>query len=78
MTAEHLSTLLEAHLERRPFRPFVIELSTGERHEVDHPLACAFRGGVVVFLGPGTVPFWFDHESVQHIISTPASSSQEN
>jgi hypothetical protein len=43
--------------------------------EVDHPTALVVRDGVAVFLAPGGVPVWFDHESVDPIIGVPANSA---
>jgi hypothetical protein len=33
------------------------------------------RDGVAVFLKPGGIPVWFDHESVNQIISDIADTS---
>jgi hypothetical protein len=34
------------------------------------------RDGVAVFLAPGGIPIWFDHESVNHIAGTTANSTE--
>ena len=47
----------------------------GRRFEVDHPRALVSRDGVAVFLAPGGVPIWFDHESVTAIIGDTAETS---
>jgi hypothetical protein len=31
------------------------------------------RDGVAVFIAPGGIPIWFDHESVNQIIGAPRS-----
>jgi hypothetical protein len=67
MTAEHFDGLLDALLDRSPFQPFTIELAGGHQFEIDHPRAMVVRDGVAVFLRPGGVPVWFDHESVTQI-----------
>ena len=75
MTVENFQALVEKLSERRPFRPFTIELSSGERLEVDHSHALAYRDGIATFIGPGAVPFWFDHEGVVTIIDDMANSA---
>ena len=36
MTAEHFETTLDVLISARPFKPFTIELNTGQRIEIDH------------------------------------------
>jgi hypothetical protein len=66
---------LEALRTRSPFHVFTVELNGGRRFEVDHPGAMVVRDGVAVFLAPGGVPIWFDHDSVSQIIGAPANTS---
>ena len=54
----------------KPFRAFTVELNGGRRFEIDH-LALVIRDGVAVFLAPGGMPIWFDHDSVNQIIGRP-------
>lgn len=75
MTADHFDQVLEGLKRLKPFRIFTIELHGGQRFEVDHPGALVIRDGVAVFLAPGGVPIWFDHESVSQIIGAPADTS---
>jgi hypothetical protein len=75
MTVELFQTTLEAFLSRQPFKPFTIELNTGQRYEIDHPRAAAFQEGAAVMFAPGGVPVIFDHESVNQIINSPAHSA---
>lgn len=72
MTADNFMTTMEALRQLKPFRMFTVELHGGRRFEVDHPGALVVRDGVAVFLAPGGVPVWFDHESVNQIIGAPA------
>ncbi|HVA49044.1 MAG TPA: hypothetical protein VNH11_21965 [Pirellulales bacterium] len=67
MTADHFDQLLDALLDRSQFQPFTVELADAHRFEVDHPRAMVVRDGVAVYLRPGGVPVWFDHESVTRI-----------
>ena len=75
MTVEHFQATLSTLMERRPFRPFTIELNTGQRYEVDDPHSTAFQDGAGILLAPGGVPVFFDHESVNQIINSPAHSA---
>jgi hypothetical protein len=75
MTAEHFDEIFQVLVERRPFTMFTVELHGGQRFEVDHPRALVVRDGVAVFLAPGGVPVWFDHDSVNQIIGAPADTS---
>jgi hypothetical protein len=74
MTSDNFANTLEGLRALRPFRVFTVELHGGRRFEVDHPEALVVRDGVAVFLAPGGVPIWFDHESVNQIIGAPASA----
>ena len=73
MTVENFNQILTRLVERKPFQLFTVELNGGERFEVDHPRAIVFRDGVAVFVAPGGIPTWFDHESVNQIIGAPAN-----
>ena len=75
MTAERFDRVLSGLADRKPFQVFSVELHGGQRFEVDHPRAMVVRDGVAVFLAPGGVPVWFDHDSVTQIIAAPASTS---
>ena len=75
MTAEHFQSAIVKLMERRPFQPFTLELNTGQRFEIDNPLVAAFSEGAGVLLAPGGVPIFFDHESVNQIINSPAHSA---
>jgi hypothetical protein len=75
MTAESFQKVLLAMIRRKPFKPFTVELNTGNRIEVDHPEATVIREGVAIFIGPGFVPVYFDHDSVTQIIDSPAHAA---
>ena len=72
MTADNFTSVLEGLRQLQPFHMFTVELHGGRRFEVDQPGALVVRDGVAVFLAPGGVPIWFDHESVNQIIGAPA------
>ena len=75
MTTEHFEKVLLAMLNRRPFKPFTVELHGDKRFEIDHPHATVMRQGVAIFMSPGPVPIYFDHDSVVQIIDSPASAA---
>ena len=75
MTADNFTNVLDGLQQLQPFRVFTVELQGGQRFEVDHPTALVVRDGVAVFLAPDGVPVWFDRESVNQIIGTPANSA---
>ena len=75
MTAENFDQVLHGLRQRQPFRVFTVELQGGRRFEVDHPGAMVIRDGVAVFIAPGGIPIWFDHESVSQIIGAPADTT---
>jgi hypothetical protein len=68
VTADNFMAILDRLRQRQPFRVFTVELLGGERFEVDHPNALIARDGVAVFLAPGGVPHWFDHDSALRFI----------
>ena len=74
MTAENFERGLDGLTQRMPFRVFTVELHGGQRFEVDHPRALVVRDGVAVFIAPGGVPIWFDHESVIQFLGAPAGT----
>jgi hypothetical protein len=74
MTAENFDQVLEGLRQLNPFRVFTVELNGGHRFEVDHPGALVVRDGVAVFLAPGGMPIWFDHESVNQIVGAPTNT----
>ena len=75
MTSEHFEELLTALGRRERFHPFTVELVGGHQFEVDHPLAMVVRDGVAIYLKPGGIPVWFDHDSVTQIVGDIADKS---
>lgn len=75
MTEDNFGKVLRAMIHRKPFKPFTVELKTGVRVEVDYPDATVIRDGVAIYIGPGFVPVYFDHDSVTQIIDSPAHAA---
>ncbi|HVL11759.1 MAG TPA: hypothetical protein VM529_04305 [Gemmata sp.] len=78
MTVEHFNNLLRGLRQLRPFQVFTVELMSGQRFEVDHADALIVRDGAAVYMAPGGVPHWFDHESVSQIIGAGTSSLSDS
>ena len=74
MTAEHFETTIDALMALRPFKPFTIELNTGQRIEIDGPGMLLWKDGAV-FKAPGGPLFIFDHKGVNQIVNAPAHSA---
>jgi len=75
MTADDFGRRLDALISRTSFHPFGIELLGGRRFEVDHARAMVTRDGVAVYIAPGGVPIWFDHEGVASIVGDAADAA---
>ena len=75
MRSDHFDRSLKAFQRRRPFRPFTVELVSGDRVQVDHSEALIVRDGVAVFVARGGVPTLFDHESVSQFIGDARKKS---
>jgi hypothetical protein len=75
MTAENFDQILTGLQQRMPFQVFTVELHGGRRFEVDHAGAMVVRDGVAVFIEPGGIPIWFDHDSVNQIIGAGSNSA---
>jgi hypothetical protein len=72
MVAKNLERSLRALTRRKPFRPFTVELVSGDRVKVDHPEALVYRAGVAVYISPAGSLTVFDHEGVSQIIGEKA------
>ena len=59
---------MRAFRNRTPFRPFTVALVNGDRYEVDRPETLALGEGMALFVAPGDVPVFFDHEAVSQVI----------
>lgn len=75
MDRETFDVTLRTLKNGNPFRPFTVAMVNGDRLEVDYPDALAIREGVALFVAPGRVPVWFDHEGVSQVIGELAGQS---
>ena len=75
MNRETFDNTLQLLTQRRPFRPFTVAMVNGDRLAVDFANAIAFRDGAALYIAPGRVPVWFDHEGVSQVIGDLAGQS---
>ena len=76
MTAEHFEEAIGELMALRPFKPFTLELNTGQRIEIDSPGALLWnQTDSTIFRSPGGPLVIFDHDSVNQIINSPAHSA---
>jgi hypothetical protein len=75
MEKDTFDSTIRTFKNRRPFSPFTVAMVNGDRFEVDHPDALAFRDGVGLFVGPEGVPVIFDHEGVSQVVGDWAGQS---
>ena len=77
MDREMFTTTIQTLQNRRPFKPFTVALVDGERYEVDRPNVLALGEGMAVFISPGGVPIFFDHEGVSQVIGDLSGRAAE-
>ena len=75
MTTDHFQTTIRAFQRRSPFRPYVVDLVSGDRITVDYPEALIIRGGVGVYVTATGAPTIFDHEGVSQVIAGNGESA---
>jgi hypothetical protein len=61
----------QAFLNRRPFKPFLIELLSGDRIRVSHPEALVPRGPLLYHVGPGYRTRLFVSTDVCQLLDVP-------
>ncbi len=76
MTEETFDRSLKAFTQRRPFKPFIVELSSGTRVTVDHPEALAKRGQAAVYISRDGEYTLFDNTMVTQVADVAANGSK--
>ena len=71
MTPRHFQRALQAFTRRKPFKPFIVELVSGDRLQVRHPEALILRQGIAVFITAEFLHKLFDSESVSQLLDEP-------
>jgi hypothetical protein len=75
MVADSFARVLRAFSRRRPFKPFIVELTSGDKLLVEHPEALVFRDKVAVHFSPKHEITIFDHEGVSQLTDKQARKS---
>ncbi len=79
MTAVDFYETIVERSNRKPFRPYIVELIDGSQIEIDRPRALAIRGGVAAGFARGRKIVRLDSYNVKQIYDAPVetSASQE-
>ena len=77
MDRETFTETIRAFKHRYPFKPFTLVAVSGNHYEVDFPDALAVREGLAIFVGPGRVPVFFDHEGISEVIGDLSGRGSE-
>ena len=75
MTRDNCALALRSFCRRHPFRPFLIELVSGDRLLVSHPEAAGWRRNVLFYTSPQEKHRLFDSESVCQMLDVPPPAS---
>ena len=67
-----------AFVRRRPFKPFVVELVSGDRFVVKHPEAVAVGGAAAVYLNPDGEFAFFDSSTVSQMTEVIENGSKSS
>lgn len=74
MAHEAVEQILREYMRRRPFQPFVIELASGERIEVDAPQSVAWGGDAAGYLQPDGEAIFFRLQDIRQILAPTAET----
>jgi hypothetical protein len=69
---------LPAFVQRRPFKPFRVELASGTRFTIDHPEALAHRGAVAVYIDAQGNYTLFDNTGVTQLTEATGNGSSRS
>jgi len=78
MKEETFERSLRAFSQRRPFKPFLVELASGARFTVDHPEALAQRGPAAVYITPDGGYTLFDNTMVTQVADVAGNGSRRS
>ncbi len=77
MDRKTFNAAMSQYVNFTPFSPFTVALTNGDRLEIDHRNAVAYRNGTGLFAGPGGTPHIFDYQSVTQIIGDLAGNTTD-
>lgn len=69
---------LHAFVSRRPFKPFIVELVSGDRIVVEHPEAFLMRGSAAVYLNPVGEYALFDSSTVSQLTDIRSNGNKSS
>jgi hypothetical protein len=72
MNKRTFETTLRAYQIRKPFKPFLVELSSGSVLEVRHPEGLVTQSGAAVYMEPDGSITIFDAQGVTKLSDHPA------
>lgn len=75
MTSSALETVLRSFARRHPFRPFWLELMSGDRIKATHPEAVRRTGELFSYRGTDGAHRFFAAESVCQVLEEPVEKS---
>jgi len=78
MKEETFERSLRVFSQRRPFKPFLVELASGARFTVDHPEALAQRGPAAVYINPDGEYTFFDNTMVTQMADVAGNGSKRS
>jgi hypothetical protein len=78
MKEENFERSLRAFTQRRPFKPFLIELASRTQFTVEHPEALARRGQVAVYIDPDGEYRLFDNTLVTQLTEITGNGSKRS
>lgn len=67
MTVSSFKQSLRAFVSRRPFKPFEVELASGDRFVVEHPGALAHSGAAAAYIDTDGDYKLFDSSTVSQL-----------
>jgi len=76
MKADTFERSLKAFCQRKPFRPFLVELVSGARLTIDHPEALVHRGRAAMHIDREGNFTLFDNEGVSQLADIKGNGSK--
>ena len=67
---------LRLFVKRQPFKPFVVELVSGDRIVIEHPEAVAMNGDAAFYLNPSGEYAFFDSSTVSQLTDVRENGSK--
>jgi hypothetical protein len=78
MKEQTFERTLRAFNQRRPFKPFLVELVSGAQLTVDHPQALVHRARAAMYVDPDGNFTLFDNEGVSQLTDIKGNGSRRS